>query len=121
MCSFQKRNHFVTFGMYYQRMLFLKLRPKTNLQTHNDYGTMTIVMKNIKISKSQFKPKALEYFRMVEEEKQTFIITHNGNPVAQITPFQDDDDSILSELSGTVLEFKSPTEPVGMESWEVLK
>lgn len=102
-------------------MQFLDQRQNNHLQNLNDYGTMTIVMKNIQISKSQFKPKALEYFRMVEEEKQTFIITHNGNPVAQITPFQDDDNSILSELSGTVLEFKSPTEPVGIESWEVLK
>lgn len=38
------------------------------------------------ISKSKFKPKALQYFREVEKTGQQIIITDHGKPVLKIIP-----------------------------------
>lgn len=75
------------------------------------------------VSKSQFKAKALEYLRKVEEEKQPLTITHAGKPVVQVTPYKEESDPeiILKSLRGTVKYYENPTEPVGVEDWEVLK
>ena len=51
----------------------------------------------MKVSKSQFKPKAFEYFRMVEEERRTIVITDGrGTPVLKIVPYLEDDDADLA-------------------------
>lgn len=88
----------------------------------NDYGTMTIVMQQV-VSKSLFKAQALEYLRAVQTQKQPLIITHAGKPVIKVTPYQEESDpeAILQSLRGTVLKYEDPTEPVGLEDWEVLK
>ena len=36
------------------------------------------------ISKSQFKPRSLEYFRLIEESGETLIITDRGRPVLKV-------------------------------------
>lgn len=38
------------------------------------------------VSKSKFKPKALEYFRQMEETGIELTITDHGRPVVKITP-----------------------------------
>jgi prevent-host-death family protein len=38
------------------------------------------------ISKSRFKPKALEYFRRVQETGKPIIIADRGKPVLKIVP-----------------------------------
>lgn len=73
------------------------------------------------MSKSQFKPKSLEYLRLVEQNCQPLILTHAGKPVIKISPYSEDPDKILNKLRGTVIEYKDPLEPVGLEDWEVLK
>ena len=79
-------------------------------------------MPQITVSKSQFKPKALEYFRLVEKKKKTLVITHNKKPIAKIIPYEEEnDEEILKQLRGTVTYYKNPTQPVGAEDWEVLK
>lgn len=82
-----------------------------------DYGTMTIVMQQV-VSKSQFKARALEYLRAVEENKQPLIVTHGGKPVVKVVPFKEE--SIFKSLRGTVLEYKKPTEPVSKKDWKNL-
>jgi len=84
---------------------------------------MTIVMQTNIVSKSQFKPKALEYLRQVEKKKKSLTITHGGKPVVKIIPFKEEnqDEKILKKLEGTLLYYKDPTEPVGVEDWEALK
>ena len=72
------------------------------------------------ISKSKFKPKALQYFREIEQTGRAAIITDHGKPVLKIVPYNRPDD-ILKELRGSVLEYIDPTEPVGLKDWEVLK
>ncbi|HSR69172.1 MAG TPA: type II toxin-antitoxin system prevent-host-death family antitoxin [Acidobacteriota bacterium] len=71
------------------------------------------------VSKSKFKPQALEYFRNVESTGKTLIITDHGRPVLKIVPYQEDEpDEILSSLRGSVLEYRDPTEPLAEEEWE---
>lgn len=75
------------------------------------------------VSKSQFKAQALEYLRGVETQKQPLIITHNGKPVAKIIPYKEETktEDVLKSLRGSVLYYEDPTEPVGLEDWEMLK
>lgn len=72
------------------------------------------------VSKSKFKPKALEYFRQVEETGRELVITDRGQPVLKIVPFALDPDQALRSLRGSVLRYDDPTEPVGVEEWEAL-
>ncbi|PWB80513.1 MAG: prevent-host-death protein [Candidatus Methylomirabilota bacterium] len=73
------------------------------------------------VSKSQFKPKALEYFREVEQTGKTLIITDRGKPALKIVPYSEDPEASLKLLHGSVLEYKDPTEPVGVDDWGVLR
>jgi len=77
-------------------------------------------MKNT-ISKSQFKPRALEYFRKVETTGKPIVITDHGKPVLKLIPYSADPEESLKELRGTVLEFVDPTEPIGLDDWNSLK
>lgn len=72
------------------------------------------------VSKSQFKPKALEYFRSVEKSRKPLVITDRGKPVLRIVPYSADPLEVLKELRGTLLEYKRPMEPVGSDDWNAL-
>ena len=72
------------------------------------------------VSKSQFKPHALEYLRQVEKTRKPLVITDRGRPVLKLVPYTEDPDEALQELRGSVLKYEAPTEPVGMEDWETL-
>lgn len=92
-----------------------------------DYGNMTRVTKigdymssSLVLSKSKFKPQALEYLRMVERTNKSIIITNFGQPTIKIMPYTPDADQTLSQLKGSVLSYKDPLEPVGLEDWENL-
>lgn len=86
---------------------------------------MTIVMQQQTVSKSQFKAQALEYLRNVEKSKQPLVITHEGKPVVEVIPYKEkqelNQEAILKSLRGTLVYYKDPTEPVGLEDWEALK
>ena len=73
------------------------------------------------VSKSQFKPRALEYFREVEKTGGELIITDRGRPVLKIVPYLEEPEAWLKPLRGSVLSYKDPTEPVGVEDWGALK
>jgi prevent-host-death family protein len=76
------------------------------------------------VSKSRFKPRALEYFRQVEETRQGLIITDRGKPVLKITPYQPARETKAAgggRLRGAILRYDDPFEPVGVEDWEALK
>ena len=73
------------------------------------------------ISKSQFKPKSLQYFRQVEETGKELTITHHGKPVLKIVPYSENQADVLKALRNSVLKYDNPTEPVGLEDWESLK
>ena len=73
------------------------------------------------ISKSQFKPRALEYFREVEKTGKELIISDRGKPVLKIVPNNENPEEVLKALRDTVVKYDDPTEPVGLEDWEALK
>jgi len=77
---------------------------------------MTIVMNTI--SKSRFKARALDYFRMVERTGRPLIITDRGVPVLQIVPYRLDPGEALRVLRDSVVRYESPMAPVGEEDWE---
>lgn len=79
-----------------------------------------MMMKNT-VSKSQFKPRALEYFRQVERTGKPLIITDHGSPVLKVVPYSQDPNEVLKSLRGSVVEYSEPTEPVGLKDWAALK
>ena len=74
-----------------------------------------------KISKSQFKPHALRYFREVQETGQELIITDRGQPVLKVMPYRPEPAQAIEELRNSVRRYDDPTEPVSLDDWEALK
>jgi len=73
------------------------------------------------VSKSKFKPHALEYFRKIEESGEDLVITDHGRPVLKIIRYAEEPSKVLKELRGSVLKYDRPEEPVGVEEWEALR
>ena len=71
-----------------------------------------------RISKSQFKARALEFFREVERTGRALIVTDHGRPVLRIVPYRDDPKAAFTDLKESVVRYDAPTEPVGSEDWE---
>ena len=67
--------------------------------------------------KSRFKPKAFEYFRLVEQG-ESIIITDHGRPVAKIVPYSEEHGDAIGSLRGTLVAYQDPLEPVGETDWE---
>ncbi|NJD38616.1 MAG: type II toxin-antitoxin system prevent-host-death family antitoxin [Geobacter sp.] len=72
------------------------------------------------LSKSQFKPHALDYFRRVEQNGDEIIITDHGRPVLKVVPYVADPEEPFRGLRNTVLRYEEPLEPVGAAEWEAL-
>jgi prevent-host-death family protein len=73
------------------------------------------------ISKSQFKSKALEYFRQVQQSRKAIVITDHGRPVLKVVPYAEDPGAILKELRNSVLKYKDPMKPTDEKDWKVLR
>lgn len=73
------------------------------------------------ISKSSFKPRALKYFRQIQEDGRELIITDHAKPVIKIIPFREEAPVILEELRNSVIRYDDPFKPVGQDDWEALK
>lgn len=74
------------------------------------------------VSKSEFKPRALEFLRDVESHKATITITHFGKPVARVVPYNDHVKDDLAVLRDSIISYEDPFEPaVDPKEWEVLK
>jgi prevent-host-death family protein len=72
------------------------------------------------VSKSRFKPRALNFFREVEQTGKEIIITDRGKPVLKVVPYTEKPEIWLKSLRGTVKRYKKPTDPLA-EDWEVLE
>jgi prevent-host-death family protein len=75
-------------------------------------------MPNRQISKSEFKAKALEYFRQVESTGESLIVTDHGRPTLELRPYRDDARDPLDLLRGSLLRYDNPMDPVGEDDWE---
>ncbi|MEX3630484.1 MAG: type II toxin-antitoxin system prevent-host-death family antitoxin [Burkholderia sp.] len=75
-------------------------------------------MENNQVSKSEFKAKALEYFRQVEASGESVIVTDHGKPALEVRPYRHVQRSPLDVLRGSVVRYENPTDPVGEGDWE---
>ena len=74
----------------------------------------------MKLSKSQFKAKALEILREIENTGEMVIVTDHGNPTIEVRPYRKTEKSPLEILRGSVSEYIDPTKSVGEQDWEAL-
>ncbi|GAA4019404.1 type II toxin-antitoxin system Phd/YefM family antitoxin [Actimicrobium antarcticum] len=76
-------------------------------------------MENKPVSKSEFKSRALEYFRQIESSGKSMIVTDHGRPALEIRPYRNLDQkrTPLEVLRGSVVSYVDPTAPVDVE-WE---
>lgn len=74
-----------------------------------------------KVSKSRFKPRALKYFREIQETGQALIITDRSKPVLKIVPYTETPEQVLEELRNSIQFYEDPLEPVAEDAWDVLK
>jgi antitoxin (DNA-binding transcriptional repressor) of toxin-antitoxin stability system len=73
------------------------------------------------VSKSQFKAKALEFFRQVEASGEPIVITDNGRPTLEVRRYRQPARDPLAVLRGSVLRYDDPMEPVAEEDWDALR
>lgn len=71
----------------------------------------------MKLSKSQFKPRALEVMRQIEQTGETLIITDHGVPTLEIKPYQSRTRNPRDILRGSVVSYTGPTLPVADNEW----
>lgn len=64
------------------------------------------------VTKSQFKSRASELFRKIEESGLTVVVTDQGSPVVEIRRSRRNQRSSLEVLRNSVVDFKRPTEPI---------
>ena len=76
-------------------------------------------MQHKHVSKSEFKAKALEYFRQVETSGQSLIVTDHGKPALEVRPYHGNERLPLDVLRGSVNRYINPLDPVAEEDWEV--
>ena len=70
------------------------------------------------VSKSEFKAKALEFFRRVEACGESVIVTDHGKPALEVRPNRGIERNALDVLRGSVVRYDNPTEPVAEGEWE---
>ena len=75
----------------------------------------------VRVPKSRFKPRAFEYFRLVEQKRQEILVTDHGRPVVRISPVEEADEGELAALRGLVVKYVEPFEPVGGVDWEAAR
>ena len=73
------------------------------------------------VSKSQFKARALEYFRQVESSGKPLVVTDHGVPALEVRPYREASREPLEVLRGTVLLYDRPLDPVGEDDWDAAR
>lgn len=71
------------------------------------------------VSKSQFKPRALHWFREVEQTGTEVVITDRGKPVLKLVPYSEDPAKRLTRLRGSVVKYDRPLDPSEAD-WDTL-
>ena len=69
------------------------------------------------VSKSEFKAKALEYFRHVEASGISLVVTDHGRPSLELRPYRSAERNPLDILRGSVVRYDDPLSPVDV-GWE---
>jgi len=74
---------------------------------------------SLQVSKSQFKAKALEFFRQVESSGESVVVTDHGDPKLEIRPYKPVTRNPLVVLQGSVLRYDDPFASAE-EEWEAI-
>lgn len=82
--------------------------------------TMVEMMNQAKVSKSEFKAKALEYFRQVEATGEPVIVSDHGKPTIEVRCYRSNERMPLDVLRNSVTKYVDPMAPVGAGDWEAL-
>lgn len=78
-------------------------------------------MSGNQIPKTEFKRRALEFFRHVETSGESLIVTDHGKPTIEVRPFRSFDLHPLDVLRDSVVRYDKPTDPVAAEEWEAAR
>ncbi len=78
-------------------------------------------MKINHVSKSEFKAKALEFFRQIEASGESLIVTDHGKPALEVRPYHEIKRNPLHALRGSVMYYENLTEPISVGDWEALQ
>lgn len=70
------------------------------------------------ISKTEFKARALEVLRHIEQSGESRIITDRGKPTLEIRKLRQQQKKPLEILKSSVLKFDAATDPVAVDDWE---
>ena len=76
-----------------------------------------------KVSKSQFKARALALFREIETSGEPLVITDHGRPALEVRPYrplQNHAPDPLGALRDSVTHYDQPFEPVAEADWDAL-
>ncbi|NTZ84130.1 type II toxin-antitoxin system Phd/YefM family antitoxin [Burkholderia metallica] len=76
------------------------------------------MMPHVPVSKSEFKARALEYFRLVEASGESLIVTDHGKPTLEIRPYRAPEAQPLDILRGSVSRYDNPIDPIAEDDWE---
>lgn len=69
------------------------------------------------VSKTEFKAKALEFFRQVEASGESVVVTDHGRPTLELRPFRNLERDPLEVLRGSVVRYDGPTDPIKVD-WD---
>lgn len=70
------------------------------------------------VTKSEFKARALKYFRQVEESGKPVVVTDRGEPTVEIRRYRSDPRTPQDRLRQTVIAYERPFDPVATAGWE---
>jgi len=74
-------------------------------------------MPNRQVSKSEFRAKASEFFRLVESSGESLIVTDRGRPTLELRPYQTDAKDSRDLLRGSLLRYDNPMAAVAEDDW----
>jgi len=73
------------------------------------------------VNKTEFKAKALEYLRHVENSGEPLVVTDHGQPTIEVRRYRADGRSPRELLQGSARYHYDPCEPVADDDWEALR
>jgi len=71
----------------------------------------------MEVSKTEFKAKALQLLRIVEETGGTLLVSDRGKPTIEVRPFRGEIRDTHEMLKASVMTYEAPCEPVEV-GWE---
>jgi antitoxin (DNA-binding transcriptional repressor) of toxin-antitoxin stability system len=74
-------------------------------------------MDSQQVSKTEFKAKALEFFRQVEASGESVVVTDRGRPTLELRPYRGLERDPLEMLRGSVVRYDGPTDPLDVD-WD---